>query len=208
MRKTAGVDFHIYNPARLMELVGAELAVSVPESSLDDARKTAEELQARSSAIHFTQTTKDIVIPVPPARFATSRASLFDLVRTAERAVGRWLASRHPGAAVERVERGPIDWLVNHGTRRIGVEVRVMRDERLARMMHHKLLDLGYRAFYEISAGNIDSYLAVLVAPNIEVAAVLVERTEELVKPEPYPTISVGFLDDGGEYVELAGDPS
>jgi hypothetical protein len=202
MRKMAGVEFGIYNPARLMELVGSELEISVPKSSIDDARKIAEELQARN----VTTPLVDGLSELNTIRESTSRhrtESGHNLVRLAEDAVALWLSAIYPEAVVGRVSHGHFDFMMTEGGSRVGVDVKLVRDAGFARAFANRIREIGYRAFYETSLGRLNSYLLVIVCLDIDVAIAVAERIEKLDTSQPLPSMSLGFLDDDRDYVEL-----
>lgn len=202
MRKRAGVEFHIYNPAFLLQTAGQQLDLAVAESSVDDAATVAAQLQEQLRT--FTERTIQQASFTPRPERSTVYAGRWiqETGRAAEEAVYRWLLMRTSAAEIIRLERGPFDFIVDESSRRVAVDVKLFRPGS-AGSTRIRLRDASVRAFYEISQGRVDDYHIYLVSPDEDSALRIARLVLGGPVPEPAYTVSVGFLDPDGEYIEI-----
>ncbi|MHB1298653.1 MAG: PIN-like domain-containing protein [Gemmatimonadaceae bacterium] len=200
MRKRAGVDFYLYNPAYLLEAAGRELSIEVARSSIDDATTITSQLHERARAVD-----PDLFggRPVPAdLRFAVPRVRWSaEIARNAEEAVGRWLADLHPSADVVRTGAGAADFVVNHQGKTLAVEVKVLRQGSLA-SIRNRVRESSYRAYFELDRGLASDFLLVLVVPNEDLAWIVAHEARAWSGVEPIYPVSVGVIDTDGAYCE------
>jgi hypothetical protein len=195
MRKRAGVEFYIYNPALLLERIGKEMAISVDESSIDDAKKIAAELHARSAEARLNE-------PTPRGVSSTELRTRirgdqdFDFAIRAERAVRDWVIAARPEATIARGGRTGFA-CVEDGVRTL-VEVRVLRHSGV--LLAERLRESGYRAHFLRASGQADHVVVVVVAQNEEMVAEFSHRLDRRPLRKPHPEVVVGHMDAEGTF--------
>jgi hypothetical protein len=205
MRKAAGVEFYIYSPARLFELLATQPEVKVAPSSIDDAQKITEELQARNSEIRLFESTA----PAPRDSGAGRPRELMTFARDAEEAVKLWLMHNRPDSQVERSREHRVDFVVSHQGKKTAVDVLAIRHGP-SMFLRNRLKEAGYQAHYHLSSGRYDEYFVAVVAGTEPLAHEFINRVVERGTLRPMPNIVVGFIDDETgifrAVTELAGD--
>lgn len=203
MRKRAGVDFLIYNPAYLLEAAERELNIVVAQSSVDDAAETAATLHAEARQwVARARSYQNKLAYTGPEMAGGSHQTAVDFGRRAEAAVGRWLVLSHPNAEITHQDRGPFDYFVSTPGHRLAVEVKAFRQPN-AMSARMRIRETSYRAYFELSHGAADAYRLVLVAPDEDGAWLLADLTRAAVRAEPRYPITIGVLDEDGEFREL-----
>lgn len=175
MRRQASVDFGICSPARLLEVIGEQLPESVDPTSVEDARKIAEELRRSQYGGHWIS------------------ASNFEM--RAELAVEKWLQGRHPDASFSRQRGSVAAFIMHQGPSRTPVEIVAIRSIELVPVLERKLLEFASRRSPE--------QLLVLVGVLERVAEKTRDAVSGLVLPNTHPPIVLGYLEDGVLFYHL-----
>jgi hypothetical protein len=206
MRKRAGVEFYIYNPAVLLQTASQQLNLGVSESSVDDAAKVAAELrmEVRNTPVAHAVDFERSFHLERSRPFSTRYMQEFG--RAAEESVYRMLVHQHPTDLVRLLDRGPFDFLVEGSSGRLAVEVKAFRQV-TSPSLRLRVRDSCVRAFYELSKGVADDFRLYLVAPDEEAGLRLADVALGGPPPDPAYTVSVGMIGPDGAYIEIGQQP-
>jgi hypothetical protein len=202
MRKFAGVEFSLTDPAYFMESVGNQLKVEAAKGSVDDAVKVAAEVRER-----FIYRVKNLADDtVEPLQATKARLFLNDPrhspIRKAEPAIRRWILRLVPGATVSRRSEDAYDFVFQTGVGPlVGVDIVTARNQFYGQTIM-RIRDRFLRAHYEISSGHIEDFLLVVLSESEEEAQQFANRIvgREI---EPRYSMSIGYLNSEGEYEEF-----
>ena len=141
----AGVEsFFMYNSEQFLRRASEFLKVQVPEESISQVR------DVRSAA-------------------RVSREEFIRQRQMSEYAVGEWIRSQFPTGSIVENDRGFPDFIVTFSepSSSLGFEVISVRSYTSAMM---RLRDTAYRAYYEVSEGNMSGLTLVVVVEDPELA--------------------------------------
>jgi hypothetical protein len=195
MWRRAQVEFMIYNPASLLERAGAELKLEVADSSIDDAKETAQALQQTSREELQAQDQASMI-----RRSRHSGRFLRALGHSVTQSVIEWLLRNTPDAHIERVAARPFDLIMVTGAIRIGFNVHhVNPDRHGAGLIRIEEAILAAEA--ELSSGHVNQVYQVIVAANVaEASRVARVFTRRLDQP-PMSGFVFGHVDDKRNFV-------
>lgn len=201
MRKRAGVDFYIYNPAFLLQTAGQQLNLAVAKSSVDDAAKVAEELQERLREIVQSVARPEVTVRGERPHSHAGRW-VNDFGRAGDDAVYLWLIGKYLSGTVVPMERGPFDFVVHDSVGTVAIEVKVFRQSSTP-AVRMRVRDSCVRAFYHLSKGIADDFHLYLVGPDADTGWELARVVLGGAPPDPPYTICVGFIGSDGVFAEL-----
>lgn len=149
-----------------------------------------------------------------PARFFEKRVEvrstheeLQNLARCAEQAVQSWLSRAFPQCPVSE-NRGFPDFTVGLSrSRRIGVEVKVIRASNLF-LAKRMLNELSYRAYYEQNTDEFEKIGVVLVFAEREPGLEFLRRFTAGSDVSPEVMTVIGYLEDETEFIPLLDELS
>lgn len=176
IRTQASVEFSICNPARLLQEIGKELSVPVDESSVEDARKIAEELRTRQHGVDWY--------------------SALNFEMRAELAVEKWLQHRHPDATISRQSGSGSAFIMHQGSSRTAVEIVGISSVDVVPVLQKRLVEFASRRSPE--------QLLVVVGSHERVAEATKAALSHLVPlPPTHPPIVLGYLEDRAYFYPL-----
>jgi hypothetical protein len=196
MRRSAGVEFSIINPARFLDIVGDRLKVEVAPSSVENANEVS--AQVALEAIGSSN-----------PRRAPLRSGLFDPAIHQKRhdneiAVIRWILSRVKDGTIKRsLVNNPFSLILDSQGVRVGLMVRSVRYQ-IAMHVIQRAHEYFLRAHYEISEGTISDFWLFYVVEDISLADKLASHLSNQIW-EPSYSWSVGIIGPGGQYEEVTG---
>lgn len=197
MKKTAGVEFHILNPARFLELAADQLKLRVADSSVVDATNVAAEIREQD-LLRIVNLDNELEKVLRSQRFLGSSQRIFK--KFAIKAVSKWFLTNNPGSRVIEEEGQTVDLVFEaHDRLRVGVDV--ISTQVLNLLSLSQVKDRLRHAKLEIDIRNLDDYLMFLVLPNDKMVRRIGQRLDESTLDPLFP-VSIGFLTSNGDFFE------
>lgn len=173
--REAGVDrFYMYNSEQFLQYSKQYLQADISEESIAQVREV--KLIRTQRNFEFIQ------------QFAFM----------AEQAVFEWLVSLYSNSKIERNQYGFPDFIVydNENSRRIGYEVKVIREPRNISM---RLRENAYRAYYELKEKKLNDITIVFALENLEGLDEAIRYSQRLKEMPPDVKILFGLLETQGD---------